>query len=106
MQTPQGFHAATLRSAHAAEPDASDDAGLVEAEGVAVVLVEGDRQNLKITDPADLLVAEALLSARARLAGGPRTLQTRGREHAHRQRLRHPPLLPGRARAPWCSVGS
>ncbi len=70
VQTPQGFDAATLRSAHAVEPDASDDAGLVEARGGAVVLVEGDRENLKLTDPVDRIVAESLLSARARLAGG------------------------------------
>ena len=72
MQTPQGFDAATLRRVHAAEPDASDDAGLVEAAGGTVVLVEGDRQNLKLTDPGDRVVAEAVLSARAGLAGrGP-----------------------------------
>ncbi len=70
VQTPQGFDAATLRRVHAAEPDASDDAGLVEAAGGTVVLVEGDRENLKLTDPADRIVAEAVLSARAGLAGG------------------------------------
>jgi len=66
VQTPQGFRAATLRAAHVAGRglgrDATDDAGLVEAEGVAVTLVEGEAGNLKITRPADLVVAAALLS--------------------------------------------
>ena len=63
VQTPQGFAAATLRAVHASEPDATDDAGLVEAAGGAVVLVDGESTNLKLTDPHDLIVAEALLDA-------------------------------------------
>ncbi len=62
VQTPQGFPAAVLRSAHANEADATDDATLVEAEGGTVVLVDGHRRNLKITTPLDLRIAEALLS--------------------------------------------
>ncbi len=69
VQTPQGFDAATLRRVHAGEPDASDDAGLVEASGGSVQLVEGERANLKLTDPIDRIVAEALLGAPAQLAG-------------------------------------
>lgn len=69
VQTPQGFDAATLRRVHADEPDASDDAGLVEAGGGRVELVEGERENLKLTDPVDRIVAEALLAARRGLAG-------------------------------------
>jgi 2-C-methyl-D-erythritol 4-phosphate cytidylyltransferase len=64
VQTPQGFDAAVLRSAHAGEPDGTDDAGLVEAAGHRVVLVEGEPTNLKITSPHDLAVAGLL----ARLA--------------------------------------
>ena len=42
--------------------DASDDAALVEAAGGRVVVVPGDPANLKITTPADLVVAAASLS--------------------------------------------
>ena len=57
VQTPQAFRADALRAAHAGEPDATDDAALVEAAGGRVVTVSGDRRNLKITEPADLGVA-------------------------------------------------
>lgn len=65
VQTPQGFRAPVLRSAHAGAPDATDDAGLVEAAGGRVVVVPGEAANTKITEPADLERAVALLSARA-----------------------------------------
>lgn len=63
VQTPQAFRAEALRTAHADEPDASDDATLVEAVGGKVVLVPGDAVNFKITSPHDLVVARALLTA-------------------------------------------
>ena len=61
VQTPQGFRAAALRAAHAAGAEATDDATLVEATGGRVVLVDGEPANIKITHPADLRMAEALL---------------------------------------------
>jgi 2-C-methyl-D-erythritol 4-phosphate cytidylyltransferase len=64
VQTPQGFRADVLRRVHADGGDATDDAGLVEAAGGAVVLVDGERANLKITEPEDLVVAAALLDRR------------------------------------------
>jgi 2-C-methyl-D-erythritol 4-phosphate cytidylyltransferase len=60
VQTPQGFAAAALRAVHERGGEATDDATLVEAAGGTVVLVEGERTNLKITEPADLVVAAAL----------------------------------------------
>ena len=66
VQTPQAFAAAVLRRAHAGGADATDDAALVEALGAAVVVVDGDPANLKITGPDDLVRAEALLSRRPR----------------------------------------
>jgi 2-C-methyl-D-erythritol 4-phosphate cytidylyltransferase len=60
VQTPQGFDAAALRAAHAGSPEGTDDAGLVEATGGRVVLVEGEPTNLKITGPHDLAVAGLL----------------------------------------------
>jgi 2-C-methyl-D-erythritol 4-phosphate cytidylyltransferase len=65
VQTPQAFAADALRRAHSNSPEATDDAAVVEAAGGRVVLVAGDRWNLKITEPADLAVAEAMLAARA-----------------------------------------
>lgn len=70
VQTPQGFDAAALRAAHSAGGEATDDAGLVEAAGGAVTLVEGEVANRKITDPGDRLVAEAVLADRAPSGGG------------------------------------
>lgn len=61
VQTPQAFRAAALRAAHAEEPDATDDAALVEATGGSVVVVSGEPGNLKLTHPQDLAVARALL---------------------------------------------
>ncbi len=60
-QTPQAFRAAVLRAAHACGADATDDAALVEALGHPVIVVMGEVANRKITDPDDLVVAEALL---------------------------------------------
>jgi 2-C-methyl-D-erythritol 4-phosphate cytidylyltransferase len=64
VQTPQAFRATALRAAHAEGAEATDDASLVEAAGGKVVVVDGSPTNLKITRPADLVVAEALLRAR------------------------------------------
>lgn len=69
-QTPQVFRRELLREAlDKAEADGvrgTDDAQLVERLGVTVRVVPGDADNLKITGPEDLLVAEALLCARER----------------------------------------
>jgi 2-C-methyl-D-erythritol 4-phosphate cytidylyltransferase len=62
VQTPQAFRAAALRRAHAGDPEATDDAGLVEAMGGTVAVVEGDPRNFKLTSPDDLVVARALLA--------------------------------------------
>jgi 2-C-methyl-D-erythritol 4-phosphate cytidylyltransferase len=61
VQTPQGFVAATLRGALASGADATDCAGLVEAAGGRVRIVQGDRRLLKVTTPADLSFVETLL---------------------------------------------
>ena len=64
VQTPQAFRAVALRRAHEQDADATDDGALVEAAGGTVVLVPGSVVNVKITHPHDVLVAEALLSAK------------------------------------------
>jgi 2-C-methyl-D-erythritol 4-phosphate cytidylyltransferase len=61
VQTPQAFQADVLRRAHEVGGDATDDAGLVEAQGATVRVVPGDQRNLKVTTPADLALARALV---------------------------------------------
>ena len=63
VQTPQVFDAELLQQAYAQEftPFFTDDASVVEAMGVPVYLVEGNRENIKITTPFDLKVGSALL---------------------------------------------
>ncbi len=63
VQTPQVFDADLLKRAYKQEftPFFTDDASVVEAMGVPVYLVEGNRENIKITTPFDLKVASALL---------------------------------------------
>jgi 2-C-methyl-D-erythritol 4-phosphate cytidylyltransferase len=65
IQTPQAFRADVLRRALDVDEEtlaaATDDASLVEAAGGAVRVVEAPPENLKITRPADLELAEALL---------------------------------------------
>jgi 2-C-methyl-D-erythritol 4-phosphate cytidylyltransferase len=64
-QTPQCFERSLLVEAHAKATGATtDDAALVEALGVQVMLYEGAWSNLKVTTPEDLIVAEALLRER------------------------------------------
>lgn len=68
VQTPQVFDAALLKSAlqDALEHEVpiTDDCSAVERLGKVVFLVDGDEENLKITTPVDLLLAEAILQDR------------------------------------------
>lgn len=63
VQTPQVFRADVLRAAYCLpyDPRFTDDASVVEASGVAVRLVPGNRENIKLTTPMDLLLAEQLM---------------------------------------------
>ena len=69
IQTPQAFRRDALEKAlHVRDEvleQATDDAWLVERQGGRVVIVESTAENLKVTTPHDLRVAELLLSARA-----------------------------------------
>lgn len=71
-QTPQGFRAGLLRHAHAlaaADPDVkvTDDCGLVLHFGLASVkVVAGDVNNIKITYPSDIYLADRLFQLRTR----------------------------------------
>jgi len=68
VQTPQVFQADLIRAAveKAAQENAqvTDDCSVVERLGMKVVLTAGDRQNIKITTPFDLLLGEAILTER------------------------------------------
>ncbi|WP_288205103.1 2-C-methyl-D-erythritol 4-phosphate cytidylyltransferase [uncultured Parabacteroides sp.] len=63
VQTPQVFDAELLLKAYEQEFSAlfTDDASVVEAMGEAIHMVTGNRENIKITTPFDLLVAESLI---------------------------------------------
>ncbi len=67
VQTPQGFQTQLIRRAHLLARTtgfvATDDASLVERLGHPVQLVLGDRRNIKLTTPEDMLMAETLLNS-------------------------------------------
>ncbi|HET9119980.1 MAG TPA: 2-C-methyl-D-erythritol 4-phosphate cytidylyltransferase [Solirubrobacterales bacterium] len=68
VQTPQAFRADALREALSdpdSLPDATDDAMLVERRGGRVLIHAAPSENLKVTAPIDLRVAELLLRERA-----------------------------------------
>ena len=65
VQTPQVFDAVLLLRAYAQEftPLFTDDASVVEELGEPIRLVTGNRENIKLTTPFDLLVAQALIQS-------------------------------------------
>lgn len=65
IQTPQVFAAEALREAYKQPFSASftDDASVMEAAGHHITLIEGERQNIKITTPSDMIIAEAIIAA-------------------------------------------
>jgi 2-C-methyl-D-erythritol 4-phosphate cytidylyltransferase len=74
VQTPQVFRRKALERALDVPPQvlaqATDDAWLVERDGGRVVVVAAPRENLKVTTPLDLALAELLLAARGGCAPG------------------------------------
>jgi len=68
IQTPQGFNAHILRQAYeqAAQDGylGTDDASLVERIGVNIKIVAGSYENIKVTTPEDLIIAEALIKGK------------------------------------------
>lgn len=65
VQTPQVFQTVILQQAYSIpyRDTFTDDASVVEAAGMTVTLVEGNKENIKLTSPFDLLVANAILSS-------------------------------------------
>jgi 2-C-methyl-D-erythritol 4-phosphate cytidylyltransferase len=66
VQTPQTFHSKILLSAYQIDykDRFTDEATVVEAYGLKVMLVEGEDNNIKITRPIDMIVAENLINSR------------------------------------------
>jgi 2-C-methyl-D-erythritol 4-phosphate cytidylyltransferase len=65
VQTPQTFQSAQLKKAYQKpfDPKFTDDASVVEETGIQINLIEGSYQNIKITFPEDIAIAELLMKA-------------------------------------------
>ena len=63
VQTPQTFDIQLLKKAYGQPFDSffTDDASVVEALGYPIKLVEGNNENIKLTNPADLKLAEGMM---------------------------------------------
>lgn len=64
VQTPQTFDIQLLKQAYRQpfSKDFTDDASVVEAFGHPISMVEGNRENIKLTTPFDLKIAEAIIN--------------------------------------------
>lgn len=64
VQTPQVFDVEKIKNAYrqSFDPSFTDDATVLEKTGEKIHLVEGNRENIKITNPEDLFIAQTLLS--------------------------------------------
>ena len=71
IQTPQTFVVELIRNAYQMKEDLSltDDASVAERSGHVISLFEGSYENIKVTTPEDLIVAEALMQAQKTKAG-------------------------------------
>jgi 2-C-methyl-D-erythritol 4-phosphate cytidylyltransferase len=65
IQTPQVFNAGLIKKAYLQNycQDFTDDATVLEKTGEKINLIEGNRENIKITNPEDLLISAALLQS-------------------------------------------
>jgi 2-C-methyl-D-erythritol 4-phosphate cytidylyltransferase len=68
IQTPQCFDSEQLKKAYASDEKNSftDDATVMEQSGGSIHLIEGEKENIKITFPHDLIIGDALLKNRNR----------------------------------------
>jgi len=64
IQTPQVFHVKDLQNSYNVKfkEEFTDDASVFEAGGHKIHLVKGNKENIKITSPEDIVIAEALLN--------------------------------------------
>ena len=76
-QTPQAFRLGLYREVCLGSEEhlraATDDASLVESAGGRVLVVRGEKTNIKLTSPEDLVLAEAILAARRGARHGVRS---------------------------------
>jgi 2-C-methyl-D-erythritol 4-phosphate cytidylyltransferase len=63
IQTPQVFNAEIIKKAYRQDylPEFTDDATVLEKTGARINLIDGNRENIKITTPEDLVISSALL---------------------------------------------
>lgn len=91
-QTPQAFRLGLLRRIFAAPDEslhaATDDASLVETSGGRVAVVAGEKTNIKLTSPEDLILAEAILISRNGVRNGEHGGYHLGIPHGLRWRTR------------------
>ena len=70
VQTPQVFkkalYRAALEQAIGSKATLTDDCSAAEGYGMHVIITPGSDENIKVTTPGDLIIAEALLNARAK----------------------------------------
>ncbi len=94
-QTPQGFNFAMILDAHRrlAPQSFTDDTALARELGIEVHIVEGDRNNIKITENEDFAVAEAVM--RTKVIDVARTWRTGSGFDVHRFGQRRPLILCG-----------
>jgi len=66
IQTPQTFQVKILKQAYKLQelPEFTDDASVVEKAGFKISLFEGSYQNIKITTPEDMIIADAFLKSK------------------------------------------
>jgi 2-C-methyl-D-erythritol 4-phosphate cytidylyltransferase len=64
VQTPQAFKTSIIKRCYQTQwqPSFTDDASVAEFSGEKIHLVEGNRENIKITTPLDLSIAEILMN--------------------------------------------
>ena len=67
VQTPQVFRSDILRRAYQQPYDSrfTDDATVVESLGIKITLIEGERSNIKLTTPEDMIYAEAMIEGKS-----------------------------------------
>ena len=66
VQTPQVFKTKIIKEAYSKPyvPEFTDDASVVERSGYKIHLIQGNRENIKITTPFDFIIGNALLKSR------------------------------------------
>jgi len=64
MQTPQGFNSSLIKKAYKQNynPEFTDDASVLESAGYKINIVDGNPENIKISNPVDLIIAEGILN--------------------------------------------